>query len=67
MGSLFSKPKMPDTSAQEKRMAEQDARLKEQEDEQKRREASMQTARGRNSRRSILLSGPETGLRESLG
>lgn len=67
MASLFSKPKMPDTSAQEKRLAEQDAKLKMQEDEQQAREAAMSRSRGRGARRSSLLTGPETGMRETLG
>ena len=67
MSALFSKPKMPDTSAQEKRLAEQDKRLREQEKEQETREAAMRRSRGAGARRSSLLVGPETGLRQTLG
>lgn len=67
MTAMFSKPKMPDTSAQEKRLAEQDAKLKQQEQEQAAREAAMSRSRGRGARRSSLITGAETGLREVLG
>jgi hypothetical protein len=65
--SLFSKPKMPDTKAQEARLAAQDEKLAADEAEQAKRETSMARSRGRGARRSSLLTGAETGLRESLG
>lgn len=71
MASVLSKPKAPDTSAQQKAMAEQEARIKQQEEETKRRDAaSMQARRARTSARQSLLTSGETGVmgqRETLG
>jgi hypothetical protein len=71
MGSVFSKPKAPDTSAQQKALAEQEARIKQQETETKRRDAAaMQARRARVAGRQSLLTSGETGVtgaRETLG
>lgn len=69
MGSILSKPKVPDTSAQQKLIAEQDAALKQKENETKRREAaSMSARRARSSSRASLITSSEQGvLRNNLG
>jgi hypothetical protein len=70
MGGILSKTKAPDTSAQQKQIAEQEARIKQQEEETKRRDAaSLQARRARASGRASLLTGGETGVdaRTTLG
>jgi len=70
MTGILSKPKTPDTSAQKAALAEQEARVKQQEEETRRREAgSLQARRGRNAARASLLTGGETGVetRTTLG
>lgn len=68
MSSMFSKPKMPDTSAQSALLAKQDAELKARESETaKRQAASMQARRGRAAA-SLITGGNETGvMRSTLG
>ena len=67
MTSLFSKPKMPDTSKQTALLAEQEKRVQQQETETARRQAASFSARRRRARTS-LITGNETGvLRETLG
>lgn len=72
MGGLIApKPKAPDTSAQQKSLAEQEARIAAQETETKKRDAANQNARrGRSaSRASLITGGDETGVagRTTLG
>lgn len=68
MGAVFSKPKMPDTSAQTALLAKQDAELKARESETaKRQAASMQARKGRKAA-SLITGGNETGVtRTTLG
>ena len=70
-GILAPKPKMPDTSAQQKALAEQEARITAQETETKRKDAAaMNARRGRAAARSSLITGGnETGVdtRTTLG
>lgn len=67
MTTLFSKPKVPDTSAQQAAIAKREELLEAQETETKRREASAISARRRRAR-SSLITGDETGvLRQTLG
>jgi hypothetical protein len=73
----FSKPKMPDTSAQERALAEQEARLKAEEDaaaeEERKKKAAATSARRGQSGGTSLLTGFDTGVsatastRKSLG
>ena len=69
MTSLFSKPKAPDTSKQQKLLQDQEARLQQQESETRRRDqATLNARRGRNAARASLITGGEQGvLRETLG
>lgn len=77
MGAVFSKPKMPDTSAQERALAEQEAKLKAEEaamaEEERKKKAAMSTARKGQSGGASLLTGFDTGVtatsnaRKSLG
>lgn len=68
MGSLFSKPKMPDTSRQESQIAAQDAKLKAQEEETRRRDAASLRARQSRARSSLITGGNEQGvMRDTLG
>lgn len=70
MGSILAKPKTPDTSKQQALLAEQDAALKQREEETKRRDAAALNARrGRSSARaSLITGGSETGvMRSTLG
>lgn len=71
VSSLMGKAKAPDTSAQQKALADQEARIKQQEEETKRRDAAaMQARRARTSARQSLLTSGETGVtgaRETLG
>jgi len=71
MTSMFSKPKMPDTSAQEKQIKDQNAKLAAQEEEQRTKEAAKLRARqgraGTGAGGNTLLTGLETGLRDTLG
>lgn len=68
MSSILSKPKAHDTSAQQKLLAEQESRVAQQEQETRRRDAAaMQARRARASGRASLLTGSETGVRETLG
>lgn len=67
MSTMFSKPKMPDTSKQEARIEAQDKKVAEQEAEQEAQQQSMRRSRGAGARRSSLLTGAETGLRETFG
>ena len=67
MASMFSKPKVPDTSAQTALLAEQDAKLKQREQETLRKDAAQMNAR-RSRSRSSLITGSETGvMRNTLG
>lgn len=69
-GFLAPKPKMPDTSAQQKSLAEQEARIKAQELQTKQKDAAALAARrGRSAARSSLLTSGETGVtnRTTLG
>lgn len=70
-GFLAPKPKAPDTSAQQKALADQEARIKQQEEETKKRDAAAMTARrGRSAARaSLITGGNETGVtnRTTLG
>lgn len=70
-GILAPKPKTPDTSAQEARLAEQEKRIAAQEAETKKKDAaSMAARRGRNAARaSLITGGNETGVtnRTTLG
>lgn len=71
MFSKFSKPKMPDTSAQEKQIKDQNAKLAAQEEEQRTKDAAKLRARqgraGTGAGGNTLLTGLETGLRDTLG
>ncbi len=69
MGSVLSKPKAPDTSRQQALLAEQEDRIKQQEEETRKRDAASQNARrARSSGRASLITGSETGVkRETLG
>lgn len=71
MGAVLSKPKKPDTSKQEALLAEQEARIKQQEQDTAQRDAAAQKARrARTSARGSLLTGSETGVtdkRTTLG
>jgi hypothetical protein len=70
MGSILSKPKTPDTSKQQALLAEQDAALKQREQETQRRDAAALNARrGRSAaRQSLITGGNETGVtRTTLG
>ena len=70
MTSMFSKQKMPDNSKQQALLAEQEARVTQQETETKRRDAAAIAARrGRsNARSSLITAGNETGVtRTTLG
>jgi hypothetical protein len=69
MGGMFSKPKAPDTSRQEAALAAQDLKIKQQEEETKKRDAAaMNARRARTSARQSLLTGDETGVgRQTLG
>lgn len=65
MGSLFSGPSKPDTShieAQEKRVAEQEAKLASEEAARERKEKATAAARRGRSGKKSLLSGLETGV-----
>jgi hypothetical protein len=70
MGSFFSPPK-PDTSAMDKqqaRLEQQDKRTLEQEKLQNARDAARRrTAKGAGAGGQSLLTGLETGLRDTLG
>lgn len=67
MGSVLSpKPKTPDTSAQEKRLNEQEQQADAQARELAKKEAAKRKARSSGGQRS-LLTGTETGVkRDSL-
>ncbi len=70
MASVLSKPKAPDTSAQQARLAEQDAALKQREQQtQQQAAAAMRAKRGRSAARaSLITGGNETGVtRPTLG
>lgn len=70
MTSMFSKPKTPDTSAQQASLAAQEKRIAAQEEETKRAAAaSLNARRGRNAARSSLITGGnENGvMRSTLG
>lgn len=71
MTSMFSKPKMPDTSAQTKQIKDQEAKLAAQEEEQRTKDAAKLRARqgraGTGAGGNTLLTGLETGLRDTLG
>ncbi len=77
MGAVFSKPKMPDTSAQEAALAAQEAKLKAEEEamaeEERKKKAAATSARKGQSGGASLLTGFDTGVtptatkRTSLG
>lgn len=62
---------MPDTSAQQKQIKDQEAKLAAQEEEQRTKDAAKLRARqgrsGTGSGGNTLLTGLETGLRDTLG
>ena len=66
MGSLFSKPKQPDTSDQEARLDEQDRRASAQERRQKEELQARANARRRGGRRSLTYN-PEQEQVSTLG
>ena len=67
MTALFSKPKVPDTSAQQALIAEQDKRVQAAENETQRASAAGLAARRRRARTS-LITGSEAGvMRQQLG
>ena len=66
MTSMF-KPKVPDTSAQQALLAEQESRIKQAETETARRSSASAQARRKRATTS-LITGSETGtLRKTLG
>lgn len=75
MGAIFSKPKAPDTSKQERLLEQQQKDLKEQRAQAQReadalrdqRVASQKRARGRMSGRRSLIATSELGTKDKLG
>ena len=68
MGSVFSKPKMPDTSAQTALLAKQEAELKARESETAKRQAAAMRARKGRRAASLITGNNETGVtRTTLG
>lgn len=70
MGSIFSKPKAPDTSKQEAALAAQEARISQQEkDAAAKQAASLKARRAKIAGgKASLITGDETGvLRTTLG
>lgn len=69
MTSMFSKPKAPDNSAQKAQIEKQNADIAAQEAEQRTKDAAkLRSRRGATGAGgNTLLTGLETGLRDTLG
>jgi hypothetical protein len=69
MSSIFSKPKVPDTSKQEAALVDQEKRVASEEEASKKKQAAtMQARRARSSGQASLITGAETGVtRTTLG
>jgi len=68
MGAMFSKPKMPDTSAQTALLAKQEADVAARETQTAKRQAAAMQARKGRSASSLITGGNEAGvMRQTLG